>query len=355
MIRRPPRSTLFPYTTLFRSLAQSPPDLILLDHILAKGELGLDYLGELKELLPHVPIIIVSGALEVHQQIHALQGDRKSTRLNSSHSQISYAVFCLKKNKATKPPTETVISKVVRLVQQAQSERSPAESFVERFAKYYTPLVVAGAITVALVPPLILGASFLTWFYRSLILLVVSCPCALTISTPVSMISAITAAAGNGVLVKGGKYMESLARVKTFVFDKTGTLTTGKLEVTDVVSFSPSSKEVLRLAASLEMMSEHPVGRAIVEKSRKENLTLRPVVHFSSIRGKGVEGTVDGKDVTLGKQELFEKIPDIVLDKAKELQAHGKTTVMLGVGNEAIGIVALKDKGKDAAARTIEE
>ena len=257
--------------------------------------------------------------------------------------------------KATKPPTETVISKVVKLVQQAQSERSPAESFVERFAKYYTPLVVAGAITVALVPPLILGASFLTWFYRSLILLVVSCPCALTISTPVSMISAITAAAGNGVLVKGGKYIESLARVKTFVFDKTGTLTTGKLEVTDVVSFSPSSKEVLRLAASLEMMSEHPVGRAIVEKSRKENLTLRPVVHFSSIRGKGVEGTVDGKDVTLGKQELFEKIPDIVLDKAKELQDHGKTTVMLGVGNEVIGIVALKDKGKDAAARTIEE
>jgi len=167
------------------------------------------------------------------------------------------------------------------------------------------------------------------------------------------MISAITAAAGNGVLVKGGKYIESLARVKTFVFDKTGTLTTGKLEVTDVVSFSPSSKEVLRLAASLEMMSEHPVGRAIVEKSRKENLTLRPVVHFSSIRGKGVEGTVDGKDVTLGKQELFEKIPDIVLDKAKELQDHGKTTVMLGVGNEVIGIVALKDKGKDAAARTI--
>src|SRR2546430_3306752 len=110
MIRRPPRSTLFPYTTLFRSLAQSPPDLILLDHILAKGELGLDYLGELKELLPHVPIIIVSGALEVHQQIHALQGDRKSTRLNSSHSQISYAVFCLKKNKATRDSAINIMS-----------------------------------------------------------------------------------------------------------------------------------------------------------------------------------------------------------------------------------------------------
>src|SRR3989442_6135852 len=174
--------------------------------------------------------------------------------------------------KATSPPTKTVISKVVRLVQQAQSERSPTESFVERFAKYYTPLVVAGAISVALVPPLILGASFTTWFYRALILLVVSCPCALTISTPVSMASAISAAASNGVLVKGGKYLESLGRVKTFVFDKTGTLTMGKLEVADVVSFSPSPKEVLRLAASLEVMSEHPIARAIVEKADRKSV-----------------------------------------------------------------------------------
>src|SRR5207247_9235644 len=197
--------------------------------------------------------------------------------------------------RATSPPTETVISKVVRLVQQAQSERSPTESFVERFAKYYTPLVVAGSVSVALVPPLVLGASFTTWFYRALILLVVSCPCALTISTPVSMASAITSAASNGVLLKGGKYLESLGRVKTFVFDKTVTLTRGKLEVTDVVSFSPSPKEVLQLSASLETMSEHPVARAIVEKAKAEKLMLIPVREFNSIRGRGVEGMVDGK------------------------------------------------------------
>jgi len=257
--------------------------------------------------------------------------------------------------RATSPPTETVISKVVRLVQQAQSERSPTESFVERFAKYYTPLVVAGSISVALVPPLVLGASFTTWFYRALILLVVSCPCALTISTPVSMASAITSAASNGVLVKGGKYLESLGRVKTFVFDKTGTLTRGKLEVTDVVSFSPSPKEVLQLSASLETMSEHPVARAIVEKAKAEKLILIPVGEFNSIRGKGVEGMVDGKDVVVGKHELFQKIPDKVLDKARELQAQGKTTVMLGVGDEVVGLIALKDRVKDAAAGAIEE
>ena len=257
--------------------------------------------------------------------------------------------------KTSKPSTETVISKVVKLVQQAQSERSPTESFVERFAKYYTPLVVAGAIAVALIPPIILGASFTTWFYRALILLVVSCPCALTISTPVSMASAITAASRNGVLVKGGKYLESLARVRTFVFDKTGTLTTGKLKVSDLVSFSSSPNEVLQLAASLESMSEHPIARAIVEKAKEEKLMLTPVRKFSSIRGRGVEGTVGDREILVGNPELFQKMPDKVLNKTRELQAQGKTTVLLGVGNEIVGLVALKDNVKDFAATAIEE
>src|SRR5437867_3422391 len=257
--------------------------------------------------------------------------------------------------KATKPTTETAISKVVRLVQQAQSERSPTESFVERFAKYYTPLVVVAAISVALVPPLTLGASFTTWFYRALILLVVSCPCALTISTPVSMASAITAAASNGVLVKGGKYVEGLARVKTFVFDKTGTLTRGRLDVADVVSFSLSPTEVLQLAASLEAKSEHPIARAIAEKAKAERATLVHVKAFTSLHGKGHEGMVDSRSVVMGKQELFQNIPDKILNKIRGLQAQGKTTVMLGVRNEMVGLLALKDRVKDAAAGAIEE
>src|SRR5213594_191608 len=257
--------------------------------------------------------------------------------------------------KTTSPPTETVISKVVRLVQQAQSERSPTESFVERFARYYTPLIVTGAISVALVPSLIFGGSFTTWFYRALILLVVSCPCALTISTPVSMASAITAAASNGVLVKGGKYVEGLARVKTFVFDKTGTLTRGRLDVADVVSFSLSPTEVLQLAASLEAKSEHPIARAIVEKAKAETVKLVPVEEFNSIPGKGLEGMVGSRSVVMGKQELFQNIPDKILNKIRELQAQGKTTVMLGVRNEIVGLLALKDRVKDAAAGAIEE
>src|SRR3989454_1116074 len=284
--------------------------------------------------------VVVSGASSVNQAV--ITGE--SVPLDK---EVGTDVFAGSINgegflevKATKPPTETVISKVVRLVQQAQSERSPAESFVERFAKYYTPLVVAGAIALALGPPLILGASFTTWFYRSLILLVVSCPCALTISTPVSMASAISAAASNGVLVKGGKYLESLGRVKTIIFDKTGTLTTGKLKVSDLVSFSFSPNEVLQLAASLESMSEHPIARAIVEKAKEEKLMLTPVRKFSSIRGRGVEGTVGDREILVGNPELFQKMPDKVLNKTRELQAQGKTTVLLGVGNEIVGLVA---------------
>jgi len=257
--------------------------------------------------------------------------------------------------KTTRPSTETVISKVVGLVQQAQSERSPTESFVERFAKYYTPLVVAGAIAVALVPPIVLGASFITWFYRALILLVVSCPCALTISTPVSMASALTSASRNGVLVKGGRYLESLAKVRTFVFDKTGTLTIGKPKVADLVSFSSSPNEVLQLAASLESMSEHPIAMAIVEKAKEEKLTILPVRKFSSIRGRGIEGTIGDREIMMGNQELFQKTPVKVLEKIQELQTQGKTTVLLGVGNEIVGLIALKDMAKKDAATAVEE
>ncbi|MDV3244245.1 MAG: cadmium-translocating P-type ATPase [Nitrososphaerales archaeon] len=255
--------------------------------------------------------------------------------------------------RTTKPPSETVLSKVVRLVRQAQSEKSPTESFVERFSKFYTPIVVAGAILVALVPPLAFNASFVTWFYRAMILLVVSCPCALTISTPVSMVSSITGAARNGVLVRGGKYIESLAKIRTFLFDKTGTLTTGRLNVSDVISFNPSSSEVLRLAGSLEAMSEHPIAKAVVEKAKEDRLTLSPVAEFESFRGRGIRGVIDGKEVLVGKKELFTQIPEKVLEKCQYLQAQGKSAILVGTSKEIFGIVALKDSVKANAATTV--
>lgn len=257
--------------------------------------------------------------------------------------------------KVTKPPTESVLAKVVRLVRQAQSEKSSTESIVERFSKYYTPVVVGSAVLVALLPPLILKADIVTWIYRSLILLVVSCPCALTISTPVSMVSAITGSARNGVLIKGGKHVESLAEVRMVLFDKTGTLTTGRLEVSDVVSLSPTSGEILQLAASLEAKSEHPIAKAILERANKEKLPLIDVTRFQSIRGEGITGIIDGKEILAGKRELFQDISEKTLERLEELQAQGKTAIFVGKGGKVVGIIALKDGIKNTAFRAIKE
>ncbi len=254
-----------------------------------------------------------------------------------------------------KPPDETLLSRVVRLVREAQSQRSPTESFVERFSKYYTPLVVGAAILVAIVPPLIFRSAFTPWVYRSLVLLVVSCPCALTISTPVSMVSSITSAARNGVLIKGGRYIESLAKAKMMIFDKTGTLTQGRLKVSDVFSFSPSSERILQMAASLESMSEHPIAKAVVEKAKLEKIQLRRVDGFESIRGKGVKGKIGGQEIFVGKPDLFLQINPVVLDKLRSLQSQGKTCVLVGTLDEVYGIIALGDTLKDSARNAVQQ
>lgn len=257
--------------------------------------------------------------------------------------------------RTTKLPSETVLAKVVRLLEQARSERSPTESFVERFSKYYTPLVVTGAVLLALIPPLTLGGSYTTWFYRALILLVVSCPCALTISTPVSMVSSITGAARNGVLIKGGKHVESLARVRMFLFDKTGTLTSGTLGVSDIVSFGPPPREVLRLAASVEAMSEHPIAKAITNRAREEKLSLATVSGFESLRGVGLKGLVEDREILVGKKDILPTISEEAIEKLGQLQSQGKTSVLVINGKNSIGIIALRDSTRHNAKRTVSD
>ena len=169
--------------------------------------------------------------------------------------------------RATAAASDTTIAKIVHMVEEAQAQRAPAETIVDRFASKYTPVVVAVAAAVAFVPPL-LGASFDTWFYRGLALLIISCPCALVISTPVSILAALARATRNGVLIKGGAYLEQMAGLKAVAFDKTGTLTLGRPQVTDVVPLNGSSPEhVLTLAAALERYSEHPLAQAITESA----------------------------------------------------------------------------------------
>jgi Cd2+/Zn2+-exporting ATPase len=261
----------------------------------------------------------------------------------------------------TKPSGSTMLSKIVRLVESAQDEKSPAERFIDRFARYYTPTVILIALLVAVVPTYVFGLSLNEWVYKALVLLVVSCPCALALSTPVTMISGITSAARNGVLIKGGSYLEEINNVKIFAFDKTGTLTEGKFEVTDVVplghhSPATTSNEVIARALSLEARSEHPIAKAIVRKAEAEGVQPLSVRDFKAIAGKGVVGQIDGELSYVGNEKMFEELSITYPQKTvKKLQNEGKTVVIVGDGKKTIGLIAVMDKIRDTTVETIAE
>jgi Cd2+/Zn2+-exporting ATPase len=196
----------------------------------------------------------------------------------------------------TRKSEETVLSRIVKLVEEAERKKSDTERYIDRFARIYTPTVIGLAFAVFLVPTLFLGLPWETWFYRSLVLLVVSCPCALSISTPVAMVSAITGAARQGVLIKGGTFIEELSKVRTVAFDKTGTLTKGKLEITDIISMNGHADTgVLSIAASLEANSVHPIAMAITREAAGRDIEIKKTDRFRSIQGMGLEGIIEGK------------------------------------------------------------
>ena len=254
----------------------------------------------------------------------------------------------------TKRSSETVISRIIELVRESQKNKSKTEAFITRFARYYTPTVILAAAVVATVPPFIFGLSFNEWFYRALVLLVVSCPCALAISTPVSMVSGITSATKNGVLIKGGQFIEEMQNVKLMVFDKTGTLTEGKLEVTDVKSFNNhSQEEVLEVAASLESKSKHPLAEPILKKAKKQNLSFKDVSDFKSVTGKGITGKIDGKRFYIGKASLIDEL-EIPGSDITEFEEDGKTVVLVADDDHLIGLIGLRDKIRENAEKALQ-
>ena len=263
--------------------------------------------------------------------------------------------------RVTKLVEDTTLSKIIHLVEEAQAERAPSQAFVDKFAKYYTPAIVALAVLIAIVPPLF-GGDWSVWIYQGLSVLVVGCPCALVVSTPVSVVTAIGNAAKNGVLIKGGIHLEEAGHLKVIAFDKTGTLTKGVPAVTDIVTFSGNENELLMLTAALEKGSQHPLASAITKKAEAAGLHFNEVSveEFQSITGKGIKATIQNEMYYVGSPNLFEEILPNHIDQTisvqiSRLQTQGKTVMILGTAYEILGLVAVADQVRTTSKEVIEK
>ena len=258
----------------------------------------------------------------------------------------------------TKRAKDSVISKIVTLVKRSQLNRSETESLVEKVAKYYTPVMMVAAACVAFIPPLLFGQPLVDWVYKALSLLVISCPCAFLISTPVGMVSAITSATKNGVLIKGSTYVEEMRGVKAVIFDKTGTLTEGKLELSDVevLDENCSKDEIVKIAASLEHNSSHPIAQAIVNHATMNDIEFEEIEDFKNVPGKGIVGTIDGSEYYAANESLIEGSSfDISRDEINRYSSEGKTIVFIGNSEKVLGIITVSDKIRSNASEVIND
>ena len=293
----------------------------------------------------------------------------------------------------TSVAADSTLSRIIDMVQGAQAKQTETEQFVDRFAGYYTPIVVVLALLTATIPPLLITTpipvdiagyqltfvgDWRTWFIRGLTLLVIACPCAFVISTPVSVVSGITSAAKNGVLVKGGSHLEAMGAVDTIAFDKTGTLTKGDLSVTDVLTFGPTTEtDVLRAAGALEQRSTHPIGAAIIEHAESAGIDRPTPESFENLAGQGIRGELEGETVFVGKPGLFADrgfglSRDTVTDGGslqeaagtrgqirafeadlETLEQAGKTVVVVGRDDTILGAIAVADAVRPTAARAV--
>ena len=260
--------------------------------------------------------------------------------------------------RVTKLRRDTTLARIIYLVEQAQAGRAPAQTLVERFARVYTPAVIGLAALLATVPPLVWDADWRTWVYRALVLLVVSCPCALVISTPVSIVAALAGAARKGVLIKGGAHLERAGRVRCIAFDKTGTLTRGTPEVVDVIALDgTSASAVVALAASVEQRSEHPIAHAILQYADASRISVPAGSDVIALAGRGAEGRVDGARIVLGNHRLFEErklCSPAVHAKLDDLGAKGRTPVLVARNNQAVGIIAVADRPREASRDAVD-
>ena len=257
----------------------------------------------------------------------------------------------------TKLAKDNMISRIIGMVEEAQGQQAPSQQFVDKFAKYYTPTIIVLAVLVATVPPLAFGQALEKWFYEAMAMLLVGCPCALVISTPVSIVSAIGNAAKNGVLIKGGRYLEEAGSLSVVAFDKTGTLTEGKPHVTDIIPTDGiSDKEFLAIALAIESRSEHSLAEAIVKYAKERGAEISNISAFEAVIGKGAKAVVQDKTYQFGNSRFFtEQAIDVksVENKVSRLQNEGKTVMMLGDDERILGLIAMVDVLRENSGQAI--
>jgi Cd2+/Zn2+-exporting ATPase len=247
---------------------------------------------------------------------------------------------------ATKVATDTTLARIIHMVEEAHARRAPSEQWVERFARVYTPVVMAAAILVFLVPPLAFGQAWDDWFYRALVLLVIACPCALVISTPVSIVASLASAARAGVLVKGGAFIELPARLRAIAMDKTGTMTRAQPEIIRVVPLGDHTEAELARAAALEARSTHPLARAILRYAEQHGIALQAAADVQVLRGKGLTGRFDGEAFWLGSHRyVIERGQDTpeTSQQADALETDGNTVIVVGNTRHVCGLIAVAD------------
>jgi len=261
--------------------------------------------------------------------------------------------------RVTKLVEDTTLAKIIHLVEDAQAEKAPAQHFVDRFATYYTPAIMIIAFLVAIVPPLAFGAAWSHWVYLGLATLVVGCPCALIISTPVAIVTAIGNAARHGVLIKGGAYLEETGHIDVIAFDKTGTITKGTPEVTNIISLTGmDTEEILKIATAIENYSQHPIASAIIRETKKRNIIAYEANNFQSITGKGATATINQKRYFIGNVSLFTKESsqgNIPYEQITSLQQEGKTVMLIGTESEIIAIIAVADQVRQSSRTVIDK
>ncbi|WP_256633867.1 heavy metal translocating P-type ATPase [Enterobacter hormaechei] len=253
----------------------------------------------------------------------------------------------------------STLARIIHAVEAAQGSRAPTQRFVDQFARWYTPVVFGVAIAVALLPPLFMGAAWLDWIYRALVLLVVACPCALVISTPVSIVSGLAAAARHGILIKGGVYLEEGRKLRWLALDKTGTITHGKPAQTDFVTWGNAlASDSRSIAASLAARSDHPVSKAVAQAAQTDGVALLDVAEFNALPGRGVQGQINGATHHLGNHRMLEELGQCTPEleqRIAALETAGKTVVMLVGAKGVHGLFAVADTIKDSSKRAIAE